>query len=43
MQAAAYARFSSDNQRAESVDAQLYGIKAWAAANQTAHTCRLQR
>lgn len=33
MQAVAYARFSSDNQRAESVDAQLYDIDCWAAAN----------
>lgn len=31
--AVAYARYSSDNQRAESIDAQLYDIREWASAN----------
>ncbi|MFA7147979.1 MAG: recombinase family protein [Syntrophomonadaceae bacterium] len=31
--AAAYARYSSDNQRAESIEAQLHDIKEWAAQN----------
>ena len=33
MNAAAYARFSSDNQREESIDAQLRAIKKYATAN----------
>jgi site-specific DNA recombinase len=34
IKAVAYARYSSDNQRAESIDAQLYDIRKWAADNQ---------
>ena len=31
--AVAYARYSSDNQRAESIDAQLHDIREWASTN----------
>ena len=33
MRAAAYARFSSDNQRQESIDAQIRAIKAYCDKN----------